>query len=58
MVRRSETIAVDMTIEQALRFTISAGVITPDQEGVKRAEAVADNRQMEPIASPKATEST
>jgi uncharacterized membrane protein len=34
MVPREQTIALDMTIEEAFRFTISAGVIAPDSQRV------------------------
>ncbi len=34
MVPKEQTIALDMTIEEALRFTISAGVIAPDSQRV------------------------
>jgi len=32
LVAKEETIALDMTIEEAFRFIISAGVISPDSE--------------------------
>jgi len=31
-VPRADTIALDMTVEEALRFVVSAGVIAPDSE--------------------------
>ena len=31
MVPKKQTIDMDMTIEEAFRFTVSGGVITPDQ---------------------------
>jgi uncharacterized membrane protein len=34
MVPKKQTIEMDMTIEEALRFTVSAGVIAPDSERV------------------------
>ncbi len=37
MIPKEETIALDMTIEEALRFTISAGVITPAKHQAFRA---------------------
>jgi len=36
MVPREDTIELDITIEQALRFTISAGVITPSQKNYEK----------------------
>jgi uncharacterized membrane protein len=36
-VPKDETIDLDMTIEEAFRFTISGGVITPDGQKVVKA---------------------
>jgi uncharacterized membrane protein len=46
MVPRKQTIEMDMTIEEALRFTVSAGVIAPGSEHIAvLPKAVAENTE-------------
>jgi len=47
MVPKEQTIALDMTIEEAFRFTISAGVIAPDSQRTPVAlpKAVLENKE-------------
>jgi len=47
MVPKEQTIALDMTIEEAFRFTISAGVIAPDSQRMPAAlpKAVLENQK-------------
>ena len=47
MVPKEQTIALDMTIEEAFRFTISAGVIAPDSQRMPAAlpKAVLENEE-------------
>jgi uncharacterized membrane protein len=46
MVPKKQTIEMDLTIEEALRFTVSAGVIAPSSEHIAvLPEAVAENKE-------------
>jgi uncharacterized membrane protein len=46
MVPKKQTIELDMTIEEALRFTVSAGVIAPGNEHIAiLPKAVAENKE-------------
>ncbi len=49
IVPKEQTIALDMTIEEAFRFAISAGVITPDDEQAQAALPKVDSEGTEQV---------
>ncbi len=53
-VKRSEVIELDMTIDEALKYIISMGVVTSNNGGNGRLRKLAESQAMPPAAQPRA----